>query len=432
MTRHVIVSLIAACLFVGCASAIAQEKEQTTADLNSANMTQPGKSEAAVVNGIEVAAPSFEIAGNSATNLEAQEVFDRGIFEMATAQGSRQQTPTPNKKAETPKTQPPRRTSSSNPEPKWEIEVHGGISRNHQAGTSVTLPTAQTYSLAGSGAIGLADIRVSSWYFGPGATLINLTSPLDPILWEPILRPPKQIYGFRVSRTLTKRLAAEFTFDNGGRLAFTDQAINQVGSANLAFYNVWQRLNVAGNTPTTSVSTISAFGGRQIFTTGAFVISSIKYHKVRPFLVLGAGILTSNSTPSATLVGSYGGPDALETDTVRLSFAQDHNLAITGVVGGGLKIYLSQHLGIRFDVRAYLYSNPITTLLDANHTNTPDAAWVVNATGATSIPAFQRLIGPGLAAYSTLSGPALSGFQTFSESRIQFQAPVTLGFFWRF
>jgi hypothetical protein len=434
MTRHVIASLIAAFLSLGCASVIAQEEQQPVTDPGVVNMVPPGMSEAAIVNAIEMAAPSFEMADNTVTTLRTQKTSNSVVFEMVGAQGSKQQMPIPARKAKVPTVKAPsQHTSSSNSGPKWEIEVHGGILEDHQAGSSVALPSAQTYSLTGSGAKGYTSTRVSSWYFGDGATLIGLSSSLDPILGKPVAQPQRQMLGFRASRTLTKRMAAEFTFDRGGRLAITDDALAQVESARTSFYNVWKRLNVPGNTPTTSVSTVSRYGGQQIFTTGAIVISSAKAHRVNPFVTLGAGLLSSSgNTPSVTLVGSYGGPDALETDTVRLTFSQASTHVFTAVFGAGLKIYLSEHLGIRLDARSYLYSNSIVTLLDANHTNTPDAAWIVNASGGTSVPSFQRLIGPGLAAYSTLSGPALSGFKTFYGTGVELKVPITLGFFWRF
>jgi hypothetical protein len=434
MTRHVIVFFIAALLSLGCASVIAQEKQQPVTNSDAVNVVPPGMSEAAIVNAIPVATPGFEIADNTVATLTMQKASNSVVFEMVGAQGSKQRTPIPEKKAAAPKVQAPSHpASSSNSGPKWEIEVHGGISGNHQAGTSVQLPSAESYSLAGSGAKGSTSTRVSSWYFGDGATLVGLSSSLDPILGKPVVQAQKQIFGFRASRTLTKRFAAEFTFERGGRLAIAKDALAQVESARTSFYSVWKRLNVPGNTPSASVSTVSAYGGHQIFTTGAIVISSAKAHRVSPFVTVGAGLLSiSGNAPSVTLVGSYGGPDALETDTVRLTFSQGSTHAFTGVLGGGLKIYLSPHLGIRFDVRSYLYSNSTATLLDANHTNTPDAAWIVNATGGTSVPFLQRLIGPGLAAYSTLSGPALSGFKTFYGTGLQFQIPITLGLFWRF
>jgi hypothetical protein len=275
------------------------------------------------------------------------------------------------------------------------------------------------------------------WYFGDGAELIGLSSSLDPIFAKskPIVEPQQQMFGFRASRTLTKWIAAEFTFDRGGKLAITDNALTQIEAARASFKNKWKRLDVAGNTPTSSVSTISPYGPRQIFTTGALVLNLPEVYKVSPFLTAGAGIVSSSDgMPAVTLVGSYGGPSALETDTVRLTFAQASHHVFAQVLGGGVKIYVTRHWGFRFDTRAYLYHKPVTILLDANHTDTSDAAWIINATDAsgTIVTFLQRITGPGLGSYSALSGPSISGLKVFSGSGIQRQIPITVGLFWRF
>jgi hypothetical protein len=429
MIRQVI-ALIAVLFSFECASMIAQEKQQPIRDSGVISSVPPEVSKFVTVNAAETATPGFGIIDSNIILLTKQTVSNSLNLGIVNSQGSNQQTPIPKKPTEAPKKQAPPHPTSF--EPKWEIEFHGGILRSHQSGTSVELPSAQTYSLAGSGARGLTSSRVSSWYFGDGAEIAGLSSSLDPILNKLIVGPQMQIFGVRASRALKKRMAVEFTFDRGSRLAIRDNALTQVESARASFYDVWKRVSVPGNAPSTSVSTVFQYGGHQIFTTGAIVISSAKAHKVSPFLAFGAGVLSSSNTPRVTLMGSYGGPDAQETDTVHLNFAQTRNHAFTGVLGAGIKIYLSRHAGIRLDARTYLYSNPITTLLYANHTNTPDAAWVVNATGGTSVPFLQRLIGPGISAYSTLSGPSLSGFRTFYGTGLQLQMPITLGFFWRF
>jgi hypothetical protein len=70
--------------------------------------------------------------------------------------------------------------------------------------------------------------------------------------------------------------------------------------------------------------------------------------------------------------------------------------------------------------------------MDATHTNTPNAAWVVKASGSTSVPFIQLLTGPGMSAYSTLSGPQISGMKTFFGTGNQRLIPLTVGLFWRF
>jgi len=117
-----------------------------------------------------------------------------------------------------------------------------------------------------------------------------------------------------------------------------------------------------------------------------------------------------------------------------LSFVREGNRVFTQMLGGGFKVYLTPHWGIRVDARAYFYRNAYRTKLDAGHTNTADAAWVINATDAAgnTVASMQRLTGPGLGAYSTLSGPAISGLKTYIGSGTQYRLPLSLGFFYRF
>jgi len=387
-------------------------------------MVKAGMSEDDILHAIGTATPNFNITNESVLEMKQQKVSETVILAMIKRQW------------EWNSKQPKVHGASSASEPKWEIEFHGGMPGDmHQNGGWSDPPAAETYSLTGSGAEGYWSKSVSSWYFGDGAELIGPSSSLDSILNKPAIQTRGQMFGFRASRSFNKWIAAEFSFDRGSRLSLTDDIPAQVEAARKSFETSWSRLNVPGNTPSASKSTIAAFEGNQIFTTGGVVISLPLAEKVKPFVTVGAGILTDNgSTPTITLNGAYGGPSAQETDSVRLSFVRDSNHIFTRMFGGGIKIYLSPHWGIRFDARAYLYHNPYSTTLDATHTNTPDAAWVVKATdaGGNVVSSLQKLTGPGLEAYSSLSGPAISGFKTYVGSGIQYQFPLSLGLFYRF
>jgi hypothetical protein len=422
--------LIEAFILLGCASVMAQEKQQGITNLDVVEMVHSGMSEEAIISAIKAAKPDFEITNDSTIALSKQKVPERVILAMIRRQLEWNQV---HRKVQAPS----RPAVSVDSGPKWEIEFHGGISGNHDTGGWQQPPDAETYSLAGSGAKGYWGKRVSSWYFGDGADLIGLSSSLDRIFVgsKPVMQPQGQMFGFRASRALTKWMAAEFTFDRSSKWMITENALAQLEAARASFENRWKRLNVPGNMPASSVSTIYADGGRQSFITGAAVLSLPLKHNVSPYLTVGCGIVSSsNSAPSITLVGSYGGPSALETDTVRMTFVRSSNRVFTQLFGGGAKFYVTRHWGFRIDYRIYLYHNPITTLLDVNHTNTPDEAWIVNATDAAgeSVAFLQKLSGPGLEAYSSLSGPSISALRTFFGAGNQRQIPLTFGFFWRF
>jgi hypothetical protein len=428
MIRHSMVFLIAVFLFQGGASIMAQVNDQPMTNADVVKMVQSGMPEADIIRAIQAATPNFEITDENVIALQAQKIPEKVILAMIKRRG-------PDKPVSHNARKPSNHPSVAKSTHKWEFEVHGGLLYSTQTGGWTQIPAAETYSLEGSGAQGYESIRASSWYLGDGAELIGATTSLDTVLTKPIVEPEDRMFGFRVGRALSKWMAAEFTFDRGGRLAMTDESLAEIKAANAAFKKFWQRLDVPGNTPSSSKSSISAYGGRQIFTTGAIVVSLPVSERVVPFFTAGAGVLFSgSSTAGATLEGSYGGPKALETDTVYLTVTQASNSAFTGMAGGGVKVYLTSHLGIRFDVRAYFYQNPMTTLLDATHTNTANSAWVVKAktrTGAPTAPDLQLLSGPGLEAYSTLSGPNITGLKSFYGYGTQRQIPITVGLFWR-
>jgi hypothetical protein len=429
MIRHSIVSLVAVFLFCGGASAIAQVNDQPMTNADVVKMVQSGMAEADILGAIQAATPNFEISDDSVIALQAQKVPEKVILAMIRRQG-------PDKPLSPNARKPSNHPSVPKSKHKWEFEFHGGLQYSKQTGGWTQIPSAETFSLEGSGAQGYESIRASSWYLGDGAELIGATTSLDTVLTKPIVEPESPMFGFRVSRALNNWMAAEFTFDRGGRLAMTDESLAAIKAANAAFRKFWQRLDVPGNTPSRSESMISAYGSRQTFSTGAVVVSLPVSERVVPFFAAGAGVLFSGSSNAgATLEGSYGGPKALETATVDLTVTQASNRALTGVAGGGVKVYLTSHLGMRFDVRAYFYQNPMTTLLDAAHTNTANSAWVVKAktrTGAPTAPDLQLLSGPGVETYSTLSGPNITGLKTFFGYGTQRQIPITVGLFWRF
>jgi hypothetical protein len=423
MMRHLIVFLFASLLVFGDASLYSQEKKQVLTNADVVKMVQSGMSEDAIIKAIKTAAPDFELTDEAILALRQQKVTEPVVLAMIKRQWQMSSA------------KPKVHKAPAEAGPKWEVEVHGGAPwKFHQSMIGRSLPTAETYSLAGSGASGYWDKRVSSWYFGDGATLIGLSSSLDPALKESIVEPKGEMYGIRASRRLNSWLSAELTFDHGNKYSITDAGLAQVEAARAAFEHTWSKLDVPGNTPTTSVSTVSRSGGHQNFGTGAVVVGFPLTSRIRPYVTAGAGVFSGSVTSSVTLLGTYGGPSVQETDFVRMTFSQDKDLAFTKVLGGGIKIYLSPHWGIRVDARAYLYTNPIDTLVDAIHTNTSDGAWVVNATdGAGNIVEFlQKLSGPGLGAFTSLSGPAISGLKTSTGAGTQRQIPVTVGLFWRF
>jgi hypothetical protein len=399
------------------------QKPMTNADV--VKMVQAGQSVADIKNAIRRATPNFAITEEALASLQQQKVPESIISAMIIRQdqwdaAQRQ----PNK---------PSRPAPVVNGPKWEVEVYGGITKIKEKALGVGLPVAEAYSLAGSGAQGYWSERVSSYYFGEGAQLVQPSSTLDTTLKGPIVQPKEHVIGVRASRALNSRIAFELSFDTGGQFTISKEGLAQIEAARAGFQKFWSRLDVPGNTPATSVSAINPRGGRQTFATGAVVFSFRPGQMIRPYATGGLGMFFGSRMPEATLVGSYGGPNASETDTLHLYFAQTSNHALAPVAGGGVKIYLSPHWGIRIDARAYFYQNLVTNLVDTNHTNTANVGWIVNATDANgkTVNILQKVSGPGFESYSTLSGPPITRLKTSTGSGYQRLIPITVGFFLR-
>ncbi len=427
MIRCIIVAFSAVGFLLGGVSAFAQDSQKSLTNEDVVKMVQSGQSESDIRNAIKAATPNFDITEEALTNLKQQKVTESIISAMIVRQDLWDA-------AQRKLNMPSRPPGSAFAGPKWEIEVHGGITRFNQVGFGAAIPAAETYSLTGSGAQGYFSKRVSTYYFGDGAQLIGTSSSLDSILTKPIVQPEEQVIGFRASRALSRRLAAEFSLDRGGRFAISNEGLAQIESARADFEKFWSRLNVPGNTSVTSISNVNPRGGHQTFATGAILFTFRPGHMVQPYATGGLGVFFGSKMPNATLTGSYGGPNAQETDTVQLHFAQPSNHALAPVAGGGVKVYLSPHWGVRVDARWYFYQNLVTNFVDASHTNTANVGWIVNSTDANgkTVAILQKVSGPGFSAFSTLSGPPIAGLKTCFGSGYQRLMPVTVGLFWRF
>lgn len=427
MMRHLAVFITMAFLLLGGTLVLAQGKGQPMTNADVVKMVQSGTSEEEIIRAIDAATPNFDITDESVAALLAQKVPEKVILAMARRQG-------PPKLSSRSKKAP--KAASPGSRYKWEVEIHGGFMRSSESGGYSLFPSAEEYLLEGSGAQGYKSKRVSTWYIGEGATLLGASTSLQDELIKPIVKPSDKLYGFRVSRSFNKWLGAEFTLDRAGKLELTDEAIAGIKAADANFLKFWQRLNVPGNTEASSSASISPNGGHQTFAIGALVVNLPKAFGMVPYVTGGAGVLiTGDKTAGATLEGSYGGPSALETDTLSIAVKRSSNRKLAEMVGFGVKINLTSHVGLRVDARAYFHKNTTTTLVNASHTNTPNAAWVIKATprtGAPATPDIQRLNGPGVQSYSTLSGPAISNLKTYYGYGTQRTIPVSIGLFYRF
>ncbi|HXZ27642.1 MAG TPA: hypothetical protein VEG08_06535 [Terriglobales bacterium] len=346
--------------------------------------------------------------------------------------------------------------SSEGPDPdrKWEVEFHGG-------GAFANTPTSGSSNLPNPGPLiptllGPNTSRaVPSFYFGDGALLwnqfiaaaanpllTNTITPLDAVLTNSVVRRRNGgMFGARISRDLTPRFALEGTFDYSlGELGFTNGALANIQATS----DSWQAALIQPNAPpfcgactaTTVTSTVALrdHQGASYMLTGAVNVNALTSGRWIPYFTVGVGFLgNTGDTPAALLVGNYqytfGGITTNVTDTALLqSTVASHSFV--GVVGAGLKYYVTPHWGIRGDVRDYISSNSISTLLSAAPTlgGAPPGCSIYSGSNPTIQDCTPGVVGQ----VATLSGTPIVNFHSFSGSGALHQIAITAGVFYRF
>ena len=347
---------------------------------------------------------------------------------------------------------------------KWEIEFRGGrtASTNPISG-AVTLPGPGEVFITGPSTLipPPSSRRESSWYFGDGTVLFNqavtalgqlpdLMTTLDPVLARPIGEWHNGgTLGVSVTRAFSPRISAEFSVDyNLARLQMTDANRDAVEATRASFIPAFTgMIRFNRNRVVQSITSTAALeggGGRQIVTSGAVVVNLRSTGRVIPYVSGGAGLISiTGTTPSVALQGNYQfltapGNPVDETDNVTVKDARDtHTLA--GIVGGGVKYYVSPRWGIRIAARTSVFRNTANTTLDT----APIVTLGLQPAGGGALGGdpsiqFSNTSSPvtvggvtGVMA-STLTGPPITGHRTFSGSGVVNETSVTVGLLWRF
>jgi hypothetical protein len=347
-------------------------------------------------------------------------------------------------------------------EGKWEIEVHGGgtISTSPARGTGSLPPAGATITNPAFNVNGrpVTTHVVSSWYFGDGASLLNRALPfvrapiipLDSVLESPFVRRTAGgSAGFRVTRSFTRRVSAEFSFDYSlGVLALTRSSKAGLEDTRRSFENTWNAIlgQFYTSQAVSSVATMSDRTGRQFLTTGTIIVDLTTPHRVTPYLAVGAGLISATgASPSAALTGDYrfrispppnlpfpiSLPEFHETDSVTAHSSIDN--APAAVFGGGAKFGLSRHWGVRVDVRNHLNRNSIVTRVDAKPTVALSGTSGSAITSIGAVATNESLqFSTTTATPSSLSGSPISGFTSFRGKGIENHLNITTGLYWRF
>lgn len=329
--------------------------------------------------------------------------------------------------------------------PKWEVEAHAGglFVTNPSSGTPIrefpvgaTLAPTNTYR------------AVSSWYFGDGSQILNQANsafgvaarvvPLDDVLKRRLAdRGRGGTFGFRVSRALSPRYAAEFSFDYSRTpLRLPGDVENAVEASRQSFIPAWNGLLGTGATSNRVVTSTTELGGddgHRLFATGAVRIRLGTIWRLEPYATLGGGGVFNRGAPQLTLVGNYrftftpAGAPADETDRVTIRVTEPDQ-ALVGVLGGGFTYPLSPRQGLRVDVRLHLGGGAVNTVVDAQ----PAVAVGTPAFSIGTGTGIQFSNNPSTPFRSSLSGPAIDSLTTFTGEGHQAQINLSVGYFFRF
>jgi hypothetical protein len=336
---------------------------------------------------------------------------------------------------------------SSGSERRWQVEGYGGVMLAGGSGEGTAALPAPGPPIATSSPV-FPSRRVPSWFFGDGASLLNLVNeqfdvpaaiqPLDAALGGSGLRRGNSVAGgVRVRRALTSRYAAEFSLDLFPTSAeLSEELLAAAGATRDSFVPAFEGLLASGPFTDVDVQASSASGGsaREIAATGALIYELGPAGGFAPYLTFGGGVITGAGGGAAvTLEGRYrfrilGEVPIDETD--RVTIRHESRTTLTGVVGAGLRRDVTDRWGVRVDGRVLIGPRTTRVLIDTD----PAIAQGTPADFIESFttPSIQFSNNPSTGRESTLGGPPLRDFEAFTADGLQARVLITAGVFVRF
>jgi hypothetical protein len=341
-------------------------------------------------------------------------------------------------------------TAAAKPAARVEVEAYGGLGRLLSAGeATLSLPPAGAPITTSSPLF--PSRRVSSWFFGDGAALLNdvaaelaLTSrvtPLDSAI-AGIGRSAESrgTMGARLRFRASSSTWLEIGVDVSSSSTSMPASLAAAAEATRAsFAATMTELLASGPfTDRTVVATMTPAPGsgawRDVTATVAANIDLKAMGGVTPFVTLGGGVVTrTGAEPAVTLAGHYsakilGSVPIDETDTVTIRGIAHTAPAIT--IGGGLSGRLGDRIGLRLDGRLIAANRTIGADLDATpHVTTGTPADFIES---LTNPSIQFSNNPSTGRRSSLSGDALDHVEVARSTRLQSRVLVTLGAAFRF
>jgi hypothetical protein len=258
---------------------------------------------------------------------------------------------------------------------KWEVELHAGKKwASGSADGSISLPEpGATFTTVNGG----TSRMVTSWYFGDGALLLNQVQaldpsiperiiPLDPVLAAPLAaRQSDIVFGGRLSRSINSRFSGELTVDYGkDRMIIPSGIASQIHATSESFYSTWTSFFAAWKSSSLvrpfSVGGLTKLdqdkGSSQLLLDGTVNVALRTTGRIIPYISGGVGVISnSKERMRVNLTGSYASGTSNaefinEGTSVSLRFEiPDH--VVVGVMGGGVKYFVTPGWGLRFDAR---------------------------------------------------------------------------------
>ena len=338
--------------------------------------------------------------------------------------------------------------SAASAAPRMEVEAYGGLGRFPDAGASpLSLPAAGAPITTSSPFS--PSRRVSSWFFGDGASLINAVSqqldlaprvvPLDAAI-ATIGRgaESRASLGVRLRVRTAPHVWAEAAVDlSSGSSHVPDSLATDVEATRASFVASMTSLFASGpfsGTVVTATATPAAGSWRELTTSLAANVEMGAIAGVTPYVTIGGGVVTRMGTGAAmSLAGHYtttilGSVPIDETDRVTIRAAANTAPAI--VAGAGLSRTIADRLSLRLDARVIAANRTISANIDPapSVTDGTPSGFIESFTN----PSVQFSNSPATGRRSSLSGDALDHLAVDSSTRLQVRGLVTLGIAVRF
>ena len=334
---------------------------------------------------------------------------------------------------------------------KWEVEIGGGweFSVRPIDGTALPIEPGEPFVTG----VGEPSRRVRAWFFGDGAALLNEAiggfrdqidippvDPLDSVFGTGLLGPHE--YGgvarVSVTRILNRRFAVELggSYSTVPRIELAGTAYSRIRQSRESFEPTWAALIPIGPfTESTVSSSLTSGAGslRETAVTGVLHVTFPTGGREVPYVSVGAGyVQASGELPGSEIVGTYRFRidrkhwfEQVDAVTLRSS---SNDGAVVGVVGGGLKSYLSDRWGLRLDVRALIGQS--ATHLEVDTDPRVRADGLPYGVASRTAPSIQ--FGNEAASVASTLGLATSGLRAWSASGLSVRVRFSLGVFLRF